>query len=89
MHSVPCSLTGPCPGPIPIKDIGSDCGNAAADLTQSLADLGFNLTASHFALLSASYFCIPAVRAALQTLGSFPVSLADTVPISPTVSGEA
>ncbi len=63
-RSIPCPYTGPCPGPISISGIGTDCatGPAAAVVNQQLQALNSTLTAYNVSSLTASYYCIPTVR---------------------------
>jgi hypothetical protein len=63
MRSIPCGVNATCTDPISIGSIGSNCGAAAAALNQSLVDLGSGLTALDLSSLTATYFCIPMVRA--------------------------
>ena len=62
VRSIPCGVNATCMDPIPIGGIGSNCGAAAAALNQSLVALGSGLTALDLTSLTATYYCIPAVR---------------------------
>ena len=68
MRSVPCSLTGNCTAPISIEGIGTDCSTSrsAYSLNQTLLYLNSSLTALDFSFLTATYYCIPAVRLSIS-----------------------
>ena len=73
--SIPCPYTGPCPKPIPIAGIGSDCaaGPAAAALDQTLQALNSTLTALDLSSLIATYYCIPTVPLSYPVLAPVPM----------------
>ena len=86
LRSIPCSITGPCAGPISISGIGTDCsaGSSAAALTQSLLALNSTMTALNLSSLTATYYCIPTVPslAFMPGLGVLGAQLLPPLPAS-------